>query len=316
MKLTEAPARIRSFQVPYVLDREGLLGVAMLLPAVVYIVALVGFPLVLAIVYSLSDVTIGNQTIDFVGFRNFDAVIHDATFQKALKNTFIITVVSQALVLVLAKILALALSADFRGKAIVRFLILLPWTTPIALGAIGWLWMLDSTFSPIDWVLREVHLLGPGTLLGPDRNLVWLGRPNLAMASVIMVHTWRLLPLATVIMLAGLASIPQDIRDAAAVDGAGFWRQLFQITIPLMYPIMAIAVLFGIVFTFTDMTVVYILTRGGPVDSTQVLASWAFYKGIQGGDLAQGAAIALFLFPVLVGVAVLMLIFARRREVA
>ena len=316
MKLTEAPARIRSFQVPYVLDREGLLGVAMLLPAVVYIVVLVGFPLVLAIVYSLSDVTIGNQTIDFVGFRNFDAVIHDATFQKALKNTFIITVVSQALVLVLAKILALALSADFRGKAIVRLLILLPWTTPIALGAIGWLWMLDSTFSPIDWVLREVHLLGPGTLLGPDRNLVWLGRPNLAMASVIMVHTWRLLPLATVIMLAGLASIPQDIRDAAAVDGAGFWRQLFQITIPLMYPIMAIAVLFGIVFTFTDMTVVYILTRGGPVDSTQVLASWAFYKGIQGGDLAQGAAIALFLFPVLVGVAVLMLIFARRREIA
>ena len=240
----------------------------------------------------------------------------DPNFRRALRNTILFTVVSQAIVLVCAGLIAHALTRPIRGRWILRFLILLPWTTPIALGAIGWLWMLDSTFSPIDWVLREVHLLGPGTLLGPDRNLVWLGRPNLAMASVIMVHTWRLLPLATVIMLAGLASIPQDIRDAAAVDGAGFWRQLFQITIPLMYPIMAIAVLFGIVFTFTDMTVVYILTRGGPVDSTQVLASWAFYKGIQGGDLAQGAAIALFLFPVLVGVAVLMLIFARRREIA
>ena len=117
-----------------------------------------------------------------------------------------------------------------------------------------------------------------------------------------------------VILLAGLTSIPQDLQDAANVDGAGFFRQLFYIRIPLLLPIMAVAVLYGIVFTFTDMTVVYILTRGGPTDATQVLASWAFYKGVDGGNLAQGAAIALFLFPVLVGVAALMLRLARRTE--
>lgn len=302
-------------RLSYLLDREGFLGPLMLLPAIVYIVALVGFPFLLAIAYAFSDVTVGDPSLDFVGLRTLRAAIENPTFQKSLRNTFVFTLASQALVLVLGKILALALSAEFRGKWLFRFLILLPWTTPIALGTIGWLWMLDSVFSPIDWILRAFHLLGPGTPLGPSNNLYWLGRPELALLSVILVHTWRMLPLATVIMVAGLASIPQDIKDAVAVDGASFWRQLFEITIPLMLPIMAVATLFGVVFTFTDMTVIYVLTRGGPIDTTQVLATWAFFKGIEGGDLAQGAATALFLFPVLVGVAVLMLRLARRTEV-
>jgi multiple sugar transport system permease protein len=136
------------------------------------------------------------------------------------------------------------------------------------------------------------------------------------MLSVIGVNVWRLLPLATVIILAGLSSIPHDIHDAAAVDGAGFWRRLFQITIPLMMPIMLVALLFGIVFTFTDMIVIYVLTRGGPYDTTQVLASYAFFTGIMGGDLAVGAAISLFLFPLLVAAAILFLTIARRAEVS
>jgi multiple sugar transport system permease protein len=255
--------------------------------------------------------------LNFVGLRNFAAVIQDPVFRQSLKNTFVFTLVSQALVLVLSKVLALALIKDFRGKWLARFLILLPWTAPIALGTVGWLWMLDSIFSPIDWLLRYAGLLGaPGALLGPRPNLYWLGVPKLAMASVIMVHTWRMIPLATVILLAGLTALPQEIMDAAAVDGAGFWRTLFQIMIPLLLPIISIAVLFGIIFTFTDMTVVYILTRGGPLHSTQVLASWAFFKGIEAGDLAEGAAIALFLFPVMAGVAFLILRLARRAEVA
>lgn len=286
----------------------------MLLPAILYIVALVGFPFFLALAYSLSDVTVGDQSFDFVGLKNLKNIIQDSIFRTALKNTFIFTFASQALVLILANILALALSADFRGKSVARFLIMLPWTTPVALAAIAWLWMLHSVFSPIDWILRQMNLLGPG-ILGDDSNLFWLGRTELAVLSVILVHTWRMLPLATVLMLAGLTSIPQDIKDATALDGAGFWRELIQITIPLMLPIILVAVLFGVVFTFTDMTVVYVLTRGGPINSTQVLGSWAFFKGVQGGDLAQGAAIALFLFPMLVVVAVLMLRLARRTEV-
>jgi multiple sugar transport system permease protein len=251
-----------------------------------------------------------------VGLSNFQAVLKDPVFRKSLINTVIFTFVSQALVLVLAKILALALIKDFRGKWLVRFLILLPWTTPIALGTVGWMWILDSIFSPIDWILRYMGLLGvPDAILGANSNLYWLGVPSLAMLSVILVHTWRMLPLATVILLAGLTAIPQEILDAAEVDGAGYWRRLFQIMIPMLLPIMTVAVLFGIVFTFTDITVVYLLTQGGPVHSTQVLASWAFFKGIEAGDLAQGAAVALFLFPAMAGVAALMLRFARRTEV-
>jgi len=135
------------------------------------------------------------------------------------------------------------------------------------------------------------------------------------MGSVIMVHVWRLLPLATIILLAGLSSIPREIHEAARVDGAGFWRQHFRITLPLVRPVMLVALLFGLVFAFTDMIVIFVLTRGGPYDTTQVLSSLAFFTGIQGGDLATGAAIAVFLFPLLLAVAVVFLRVARRTEV-
>ena len=135
------------------------------------------------------------------------------------------------------------------------------------------------------------------------------------MASIIGVQVWRTLPLATVINLGGLSSIPQDIHDAASIDGAGFFRTMFQITIPLVLPILLVAVLFGFVFAFTDMIVVWVLTRGGPYDMTQVLASLAFFKGIEGGNLSEGAATAIFLLPVLIGVAIMMLRIARRSEV-
>jgi multiple sugar transport system permease protein len=298
-------------------ERERFLAAVMIAPAVVYIVTLVGFPFVLAILYSLSDATTGDPAFHLVGLRTFGIVFRDPVFHRALQNTFIFTLVSQVLILVFAKILALVLMEDFPGKRLVRFLILLPWTAPISLGAIGWLWIFDSIFSPIDWLARSLGLLGGSkALLGAEPNLYWLGRPFLAMASVILVQTWRILPLATVILLAGLTAIPRDIFDAAEVDGASFWRRLFQVVMPMLLPIMSIAFLFGFVFTFTDMTVVYVLTRGGPVNSTQVLASWAFLKGIEAGNLAQGAAVALFLFPVLAGVTALVLLMARRAEVS
>jgi multiple sugar transport system permease protein len=309
----QAPA----FSLGYVWERERFLAAVMIAPAVLYIVALVGFPFILAILYSLSDATTGAPSLQLVGLRTFGIVLRDPVFLKAVQNTFIFTLVSQALVLVLAKILALVLMEDFRGKRLVRFLILLPWAAPISLGAIGWLWIFDSIFSPMDWVARSLGLLGgSNALLGAEPNLYWLGRPILAMASVILVQIWRILPLATVILLAGLTGIPRDVLDAAQVDGASFWRRLFQVVMPMLLPIMSVAFLFGFVFTFTDMTVVYVLTRGGPVNSTQVLASWAFLKGIEAGDLAQGAAVALFLFPALAGVTALVLLLARRAEVS
>jgi multiple sugar transport system permease protein len=247
--------------------------------------------------------------MNFVGLESFRRVIDNRTFWTALKNTLIITIVTQIFVLFFANILAMALSVDFRGKWFVRLLILLPWVAPISLGSIGWLWIYDSIYSIINWTAQALRILGPNDWP------IWLGQPNLAMASIIIVQIWRIVPLATVIILAGLTSIPQDIHDAAQVDGAGFWRHLFQITFPLLLPITLVAVLFGAIFTFTDLIVVFVLTRGGPYDTTQVLASWAFFTGIQGGDLAGGAAVSLFLFPVLVAVAIVFLRLARRAEV-
>ena len=291
-------------------DNDRWLWRAMLAPAILYIALLVGFPFLLSLYYSLSSATVASREVHFVGLENFRRIVESSTFWLALQNTIIITIVSQFFVMVFANILATALLVDFRGKWLVRLLILLPWVAPISLGSIGWLWIFDSIYSIINWTARAAGLLGPG------QWPIWLGEPNLARASIIIVNIWRILPLATVIILAGLSSIPQDIHDAAEVDGAGFWRHHFQITTPLILPITLVALLFGIIFTFTDLIVVFVLTRGGPYDTTQVIASWAYFTGIQGGDLAGGAAISLFLFPVLAGVAILFLWFARRTEVS
>ncbi len=299
----------------FLLEREGVLGALFLSPAVLYIAALVGFPFLVAIAFSLSDVTVGDTSLDFVGLQNFGHIMQTPQFRRALSNSFLFTIVSQIIVIILANLLAVVLAQDFKGKWFARMLIMLPWATPISLGTIGWLWILDSKFSPIDWVLVQLGLLGPGTLLGPGSHMNFLGREELAMASVILVQVWRNLPLAAVILMAGFTSIPQDLVDQAQVDGATFWRIHFQVKIPLVLPIMTIALLFGLIFTFSDMVVVFILTRGGPVYYTQVLPVWAYFKGIDGGSLAEGAAIALFLFPLLLAVAILMLRAARRMEV-
>ncbi len=294
---------------PALADRDGVLARLMLLPAVAYIVALVAVPFVLAIAYSFSDVTAGDPSYDFVGLENYRANWRDPVFGRSLWNTFLFTAVTMLLTVVLANILALVLKADFRGKWGVRFLVLLPWTTPAALGAIAWVFMLDSLLSPIDWILWQLGLLEDG------RHMVWLGRSGLAQASVIGVQVWRLVPLAAVIILAGQTAIPDDINDAAAVDGAGFWRRLWEVTLPLTLPVIAVAVLFGAIITFTDMSLVRVLTNGAPVNETQVLASWAYVKGVDGGNLAQGAAVAVFLLPLLLAATIAILRVVRRWEV-
>jgi len=301
VKAATAPARAR------LADSAGWLGRLMLAPAIVYIFALVGLPFVLAVVYSFTNVSISSAHASFVGLATFRRAVADPAFPRALGNTFLFAATSQVLVLILASILATTLQRDFRGKWLVRLLILLPWVAPVSLGSIAWLWMFDSIYSVINWTLRW---------LGFSGWPIWLGQPHLAMSAIITVQVWRTLPLATVILLGGLSSIPQDIHDAAEIDGAGPLRHLVQITLPLVMPIQLVALLFGFVFAFTDMIVIYVLTRGGPYDSTHVLASLAFFKGIDGGDLAGGAATALFLLPVLAAAAIMMLRLARRAEVS
>jgi len=291
------------------LGRQRWLGPAMFLPAILYVAALIGVPFALAFLYSVGDVKVASVGYHFVGLENFRSVLQSPAFRTALRNSFVFTVSSQVLVLIGATILALALKDAFRGRGFIRFLILLPWVAPVSIGSIGWKWILDSLYSVINWVLIRFHLANE---FSPP---MWLGEPKLAMLSVVLVHTWHMLPFSTVIILAGWTALPKDIPEAAAVDGAGFFRRLFQIEIPMMRPIMNVAVLFGVIFTFTDMTVVYILTRGGPYDTTQVLPALAFFTGVLGSDLAEGAAISIFVVPLLVVVAWLMLRTAHRAEV-
>jgi len=285
------------------------LGVIMLAPALLYITLLVAVPFLLALFLSLTNSSAGSLQFSFVGLQNFQNVVASPVFRRSLRNTFVFTFVSQLAVMVLGNILARALMRPFFGKAVARFVILMPWAAPISLATLGWLWIFDSTFSVINWLLKVVGWLGPG------QWYYWLGDPTLGMVAIITIHVWRMLPFSTVILLAGLTAIPNEVREASAIDGAGTLARIFQVEIPMMRPILTVAVLFGVVFTFTDMSVVYLLTRGGPFNSTHVLASLAFQDGVLGGDVGRGAAVAIFLVPVLVVLAILMLRSSRRAEV-
>ena len=320
------------------LEERRFLAPALIAPAVIFIALLVGVPLGLAVYLSLTDATAGSLTGDWVGLHNFVDAWHNPNFRTALENTIVFTLVTQALIVVGAAVLAHALLRPFRGRWLVRFLILLPWAAPVALSTIGFLWILDSQFSVLNWTLVHDVLPGGGHfylykpvnwVLGVINDLPWvhvgkidpfnppqwLGQATLAKLSIIVVQAWRILPFATVIFIAGLASIPAEVEDAARMDGATGLRKFWFVTLPLQMPIALVTLLFGIVFTATDMTVVYVLTNGGPFNSTQVLTTWAYQTGIVSSSLGQGAAVSLYLLPVLVVIAVLMLRFARRVEV-
>jgi multiple sugar transport system permease protein len=282
----------------------------LLLPATVYIFLLIGFPLLLSLYYSVSHISVGRRDYSFAGLANFRAILADEVFRTALRNTIVITIVVLLAVLVLSTILATALAERFPGKPIVRYLLLLPWASPIVMSTIAWKWIFDSQYSVINWVARRLHVIGPYEF--PQ----WLGIPSLALISIIIVQVWRILPFATIITLAGTGAVPRELIEAALVDGAGFFTRLFRITLPLMRPILGVAILFTALFTFTDMAVVWILTRGGPYNTSHVLASWAFQVGIVAGDLAQGAAIALFMLPVLAIIAIWVLRLSHREVTA
>lgn len=292
-----------------ILDRREVLETILVAPAIIYVLLLVGLPLLLAVYYSVSAYTIYDPTWRFVGLANFAQIIQDPTFTQTLTNTFIFTFGSQLLGLVLGKFGALLLLRPFAGRKIVRALIILPFAVPVALATIAWRWLFDSLYSVFNWTLIALGILERADV--PN----WLGSPPLAMLCVVIINAWRFFPFAIVVFLAGITAVPQDVVDAATVDGAGFWRRNYQIILPMILPIVAIGLIFGIVFTFTDLSVVYLLTMGGPVGATSVLSFAGFQTGIVSGDVSHGAAISLFMLPVLLVVVVFMLRFIRRREI-
>jgi multiple sugar transport system permease protein len=324
MEAQAARAGARGGRWRHALESRRVLAILLIAPAVVFIALVVGVPFVWAIYLSFTNAIGGSLTGDWVGFDNFTNAWHDDNFRRAVRNTLVFTLASQAIVLVGAAVLSNFLVREFRGRWIVRFLVVLPWAAPVVLSTIAWLWLLDSLYSVANWTLARLNLdnalvsILDVVSLEEDAQvpLQWLGRPNLALLAITIVHAWRILPFAVVIFIAGRASIPNEVEDASRIDGATGVKKLWYVDIPLQLPIALVAVLFGIVFTAVDFAVVYILTRGGPFNATQVLPTWAYFIGIDGGSLGEGAAISLFLFPLLMVVTVAMLFFARRAQVS
>jgi multiple sugar transport system permease protein len=293
-----------------VLERQELLGPILVAPAILYIVLMVGYPFLLALYLAMSDANVATVGLgNFVGFDNFVALFQSPQFLIALRNTVLFTAVSAVFKGLMGTSLAFLLAENVPGTRVFRFIILLPWTVPIVLSAIAWKWVFDTQYSIINWMGHAVGLLRPGF------NPNWLGDPTLAIISIIAVNVWRGFPFAAVILLAGMTAISSDVLDSAKVDGAGPVVRFRKIIVPMIAPVLFVGGLYDLVFTLNDMTIVYLLTRGGPGDATHVLSSYAFLVGVQSGALGRGAAIALLLFPILLVIVFFALRALKRKDV-
>jgi multiple sugar transport system permease protein len=258
----------------------------------------------MAIWFSLSDYWVGSPG-PFVGLTNYRDILGNEVFRQTVWNSFVFTAIAVALKTVLGVWLALLLARNLKFKRLLRGAVLLPWVIPTALSTLGWWWMFDSLYSVVNWTAIRLGLM---TAPGPN----WLGQANYAMAAVIAVNVWRGLPFFAITVLAGLVAIPREYYEAAEVDGASAWLRFRHVTLPLLRPVIAVVTLFSTIFTFSDFNIVQVLTRGGPVNSTHLFATLAYQVGLFGGNLGQGAAISLFLFPMLAAVVFVQLRYIRR----
>ena len=286
-------------------DHERFLGPAFVTPALLILLLLVAYPFGMAIWFSLSNAFIGRPS-EFVGLRNFVNLWQSDAFRQTFQNAFVFTGWAVALKLVLGISLALLLNQALWFKRTIRGAVLLPWVIPTALSTLGWWWMFDSLYSVINWTGNALGVLDPP---GPN----WLGQKYYAMTAVVAVNVWRGLPFFAITILAGLVSIPKDLYEAAETDGAGAMARFWHITLPMLKPVLAIVVLFSTIFTFSDFNIVYVLTRGGPINSTHLFATLARQIGLESGRIGEGAAISLYLFPVLMFVVWAQLRFVRRQ---
>jgi multiple sugar transport system permease protein len=288
------------------LEQERVLGYLLIIPAVVLLAVLVAYPFLWGVYLSLQDKVVGRPG-SYAGLQNFRSLLGEGIFLQTLKNSLIYTVTAVGAKVVLGIWLALIIHRGIRrGRHFVRGAILLPFIVPTALSTLAWWWMFESLYSVINWTLIHLGLATEG----PN----WLGDPFYAKISVIIVNLWRGLPFFAITILAGLVSIPLELYDAAKVDGAGPINTFRHVTLPLLKPVLAIVILFSTIFTLADFNIVFLLTRGGPVNSTHVFATLANQIGLVAGKIGQGAAITLFLFPILVVVVVLQLYFIRKEE--
>jgi multiple sugar transport system permease protein len=285
------------------LKSEALTGYSLISPAVFLMLVLLAYPFALAVYISLTDRILGEPG-KLIWFRNFIKLLQDSLFLQTVWNSFIYTTSTVLLKMILGIILALLLNQEIPCRNLVRGALLLPWIVPTSLSVLTWLWMFDSLFSVVNYILLGLGLI--------TRKIPWLGDPFWAMVSVIIVNTWRGLPFFAISFLAGLMTIPRELYEAAETDGARGFRKFWHITLPLLQPVIAVVVLFSTIWTFADFQIVYILTHGGPINATQIFATMAYDVALLAGRIGEGSAISLFLFPALLFAIILMLRYLRR----
>ncbi|MEX0957885.1 MAG: sugar ABC transporter permease [Burkholderiales bacterium] len=286
------------------LDNRNRLGMLFMLPAAAILLIFLTYPLGLGVWLGFTDTKVGRSG-EWIGIENYEWLWTDSVFALSIFNTFLYTVVASVIKFGLGLWLALLLNKHIPFKSFVRAIVLLPFIVPTVLSAIAFWWLYDAQFSIISWVLVELGLI--------DQYINFLGEPNLARASTIAANTWRGVPFVAICLLAGLQTIPPSLYEAASIDGASPFQQFRHVTLPMLSPIIAVVMTFSVLFTFTDFQLIWVLTRGGPINATHLMATLSFQRAIPGGALGEGAAIATAMIPFLLA-AILFSYFGLQRR--
>ena len=302
--ITTAAGPTRAGGISRLLENRNVLGGLFLLPAAVILLLFLTYPLGLGVWLGFTDTQIGRPGI-FIGLENYEYLWTDSVFWLSVFNTVLYTVAASALKFALGLWLALILNERLPFKAFFRAIVLLPWVVPTVLSAIAFWWIYDAQFSILSWSLIKLGII--------DTPINFLGDTNLARASVIAANVWRGIPFVAITLLAGLQTIPPSLYEAAMLDGANSWLRLRFVTLPMLTPIIAVVMTFSVLFTFTDFQLIYVLTRGGPVNATHLMATLSFQRAIPGGHLGEGAAIAIAMIPFLLA-AILFSYFGLQRR--
>jgi multiple sugar transport system permease protein len=298
-----APAEGRPVTLRGLLEREGVFSWLMLAPGVLFLLAFIAYPFFYGIFLSLEDRRVASPGV-FIGLSNFQILLHDAVFWQVARNTLMYVVVTTVFKLSGGLGMALVMNQHFRGRNLVRASLLLPFIVPTALSTVAWMWILDPTFSVVNWLLVHGGIISSG--------FSWLGNASLAMWSLIVVNTWRGMPFYGITLLAGLQTVSPDLYEAAAIDGASVTQRFLYVTLPVIKPVLVIVTMFSVIFTFGDFQLIYVLTHGGPANATHVFSTWGFDIGMSAGQLGMGAAVALAILPALAVLIVGLTMYLRR----
>jgi len=285
-------------------DNRHFLGLLFMLPAAALLIIFLTYPLGLGVFLGFTDAKVGRPG-EWIGIENYDFLVTDSVFRLAVWNTFLYTFIASVIKFALGLWLALLLNEHIPFKAFVRAIVLLPFIVPTVLSAIAFWWIYDAQFSVISWLLTKMGII--------HTYINFLGEPNLARMSVIIANIWRGVPFVAICLLAGLQTISPSLYEAAAIDGANGFQKFWHVTLPLLSPIIAVVMTFSVLFTFTDFQLIWVLTRGGPINATHLMATLSFQRAIPGGALGEGAAIATAMIPFLLA-AILFSYFGLQRR--